>query len=40
MGAADVVPFIPIKNCTVQEADALAKRVGKEVAERFQSISN
>ena len=36
MGAADVVPFIPIKNCTVQEADALAKRVGKEVAERFQ----
>ena len=35
MGAADVVPFIPIKNCTVQEADALAKRVGKEVAERF-----
>ncbi len=36
MGATDVVPFIPIKNCTVQEADALAKRVGKEVAERFQ----
>jgi glutamate formiminotransferase len=36
MGAADVVPFIPIKNCTVQEADALAKRVGTEVAERFQ----
>ena len=36
MGAADVVPFIPIKNCTVQEADALAKRVGKEVAEQFQ----
>ena len=35
MGAADVVPFIPIKNCTVQEADALAKRVGKEVADRF-----
>ena len=36
MGAADVVPFIPIKNCTVQDADALARRVGKEVAERFQ----
>ena len=36
MGATDVVPFIPIKNCTVQEADALAKRVGKEAAERFQ----
>ena len=35
MGAADVVPFIPIKNCTVQEADALAKRVGKEVSDRF-----
>ena len=36
MGATDVVPFIPIKNCTVQEPDALAKRVGKEAAERFQ----
>ena len=35
MGAADVVPFIPIKNCTVAEADALARRVGKEAAERF-----
>lgn len=35
MGAADVVPFIPIKNCTVQDADALAKRVGQEVADRF-----
>ena len=35
MGAADVVPFIPIKNCTVQDADALAKRVGQAAAERF-----
>ena len=35
MGAADVVPFIPVKNCTVEQADALAKKVGKEVAERF-----
>ena len=35
MGAADVVPFIPIKNCTVEEADALAKRVGREAADRF-----
>ncbi|MEG0020053.1 MAG: glutamate formiminotransferase, partial [Oscillospiraceae bacterium] len=24
MGAVDVVPFIPIRNCTVEEADAVA----------------
>lgn len=35
MGATDVVPFIPIKNCGLPEADALAKRVGREVAQRF-----
>ncbi len=35
MGAVDVVPFIPIRNCTMDEAIALSKEVGKEIAERF-----
>lgn len=32
MGAVDVVPFIPIRNVTMEEAVALSKEVGKEVA--------
>lgn len=35
MGAVDVIPFIPIKNTTVEEADALAKRVAKEASEKY-----
>lgn len=35
MGAVDVVPFIPIRNCTMDEAITLSKEVGKEIAERF-----
>ncbi|QSX07031.1 glutamate formimidoyltransferase [Sedimentibacter sp. zth1] len=35
MGAVDVVPFIPIKNVTVEEADKLAKDVAKEASEKF-----
>ena len=35
MGAVDVVPFIPIRNVTVEEAVALSKEVGKEVAKRY-----
>jgi len=35
IGAADVIPFIPIKNMTVEEADALAKEVGKTLAEKY-----
>lgn len=35
MGAVDVVPFIPIRNCTVEDADAIAKEVAKEAAEKF-----
>ena len=35
MGAADVVPFIPIKNMTMEEAIALSKEVGKIVAEKY-----
>lgn len=32
MGAADVVPFIPIKGCTMEEAIALSKEVAEKVA--------
>lgn len=35
MGAVDVVPFIPIKNVTAEEAIELSKEVGKEVGERY-----
>lgn len=35
MGAVDVVPFIPIQNVTMEEAVALSKEVGKEVAKRY-----
>ena len=35
MGAVDVVPFIPIWNVTMEEAVALSKEVGKEVAKRY-----
>lgn len=35
MGAVDVVPFIPIKNVTMEDAVALSKQVGQAVAEQF-----
>ncbi len=35
MGAVDVVPFIPIKNCTMEDAIALSKEVGQKVAELY-----
>ena len=35
MGAVDVVPFIPIRNVTMEEAVAPSKEVGKEVAKRY-----
>lgn len=35
MGAVDVVPFIPIRNVTMEEAVALSKEVGAEVAKRY-----
>lgn len=35
MGAVDVIPFIPVKNVTMEEAIALSKEVAKEVAERY-----
>ena len=35
MGAVDVIPFIPVKNATVEDADALAKATAKEASEKF-----
>ena len=35
MGAVDVVPFIPIRNVTIEEADLLAKEVAKEASEKY-----
>ena len=35
MGATDVVPFIPIKNVTEEDAIALSKYVGQQMWERF-----
>lgn len=35
MGAADVVPFIPVKNMTMQEAIDLSRDVAKEVSSKF-----
>src|SRR6202047_2585145 len=34
MGATDVVPFIPIEGCTIEDCVALARRVGREIWER------
>ena len=35
MGATDVVPFIPIEGLEIEDCVALAKRVGREIWERF-----
>ena len=35
MGAVDVVPFIPCRNTTLEEADVIAKEVAKAVGEQF-----
>lgn len=35
MGATDVIPFVPIRNATVEDCDQLANRVGKAIAEQF-----
>ncbi|MGB6975179.1 MAG: glutamate formimidoyltransferase [Terracidiphilus sp.] len=35
MGAADVVPFIPIEGVTLEDCVAMARRVGEEIAKRF-----
>jgi glutamate formiminotransferase len=36
MGAIDVVPFIPVKNVTVDEAVAVSKAAARQVADDFQ----
>ena len=36
IGATDVVPFIPIKNMTIDECVVLAQEVGKEIADKLQ----
>lgn len=35
MGCVDVIPFIPIRNCTIEEADELAKAVAAEAAQKY-----
>lgn len=35
MGAADVIPFIPVRNATMDDAIALAKAVGKRIGEEL-----
>ena len=35
IGATDVVPFIPVRNVTLQECVAIARFVGEEAARRF-----
>jgi glutamate formiminotransferase / formiminotetrahydrofolate cyclodeaminase len=36
MGAADVVPFIPIEGVTIEDCVAMANRVGEEIWKRYQ----
>ena len=36
MGAVNVIPFIPIKGCTMDEAIALSKEVGEQIATLYQ----
>lgn len=35
MGATDVVPFVPVRNCTLEDADRIAKEVAAAVADKF-----
>ena len=35
IGATDVVPFIPLEGCTIEDCVALARRVGREIWERY-----
>ncbi|MBE6970153.1 MAG: glutamate formimidoyltransferase [Ruminococcaceae bacterium] len=35
IGCVDVVPFIPVRNCSIEDCDALAKAVAEEAAEKF-----
>ena len=35
IGVADVIPFIPLKGLTIDEADVVAKETGKTLAEKY-----
>ena len=35
LGATDVVPFIPVEGVTIEDCVALARRVGREIWERY-----
>ena len=35
MGCVDVIPFIPVRNCTIQQADQLARQVAAQAAEAY-----
>ena len=35
LGAVDVIPFIPLRNTTLDEADIIAKELGKTIAEKY-----
>jgi glutamate formiminotransferase / formiminotetrahydrofolate cyclodeaminase len=35
IGATDVVPFVPVKNVTLEECIAIAKQMGEETSRRF-----
>lgn len=35
MGAADVVPFVPVRGCTLEDADRTAKEAAAAAADRF-----
>ena len=35
VGAVDVIPFIPVRNCTIEDAAQLAKAVAREAAQKY-----
>ena len=35
IGCADVIPFIPVRNCTIRDCDKLANDVARRAAQRF-----
>jgi glutamate formiminotransferase / 5-formyltetrahydrofolate cyclo-ligase len=35
IGACDVIPFVPIVNCSMEECKALARNLGEELVEKF-----
>src|SRR5437870_4411037 len=35
IGAADVIPFVPIRGISLPECVEIAKRVGRDIADRF-----